>query len=146
MTARPSRPPQRPSRRRPDDRRGTATVEFSFCAAIVFMLFMGMIEVARFHIVRHSMDQAVYMGARVGIIPGATAEDVERTVQDRLAAAGIVSATIQVTPTVIDDDTEEVTVGVTAPFEQNSWALPKFFGGMTVDAQITLDHENVAFD
>ncbi|MEN0109675.1 MAG: TadE/TadG family type IV pilus assembly protein [Planctomycetota bacterium] len=125
---------------------GTATVEFAFSASIVFMLFLAMIEVARFHIVRHSMDQAVYMGAREAIVPGRTAEQAETIVNDRLRAAGVVGSTVTIVPGVIDSTTESVTVRASADYEQNSWALPKFFGGMSVNAEITLDHENVAFD
>ena len=121
-------------------------MEFSFSAFIVFMLFMGMIEVARFHIVRHSLDQAVYMGARVGIVPGATAAEVEQTVQDRIAAAGVSGATITVAPTTIDSSTETVRVRVSAPYDQNSWLTPRYFTGMTIDAEMTLDHENQAMN
>lgn len=134
------------STRRRDDRRGTATVEFAFSASIVFFLFLAMIEVGRFHVVRHSMDQAVYMGARTGIVPGATSAEVEQVVLDRLNAAGIVDTTIVVSPNAINTATREVTVTASAPFEQNSWATPKFFGAVDVVASITLDHENIAFD
>ncbi|TWT48678.1 TadE/TadG family type IV pilus assembly protein [Botrimarina hoheduenensis] len=130
----------------PKDRRGTATVEFAFSASITFFLFLAMIEVGRFHVVRHSMDQAVYMGARTGIVPGATTAQVEQIVADRLRAAGVLGATIAVSPGVIDTTTRSVTVAATTPYDQNSWALPKFFGGLDVAASITLDHENVAFD
>lgn len=132
--------------RRRDDRRGTATVEFAFSASIVFFLFLAMVEVGRFHVVRHSMDQAVYMGARTGIVPGATAAEVEQVVADRLSAAGVVNATITVLPNTIDSTTREVTVTAAAPYDANSWATPKFFGGIDVIASITLDHENTAFD
>ena len=89
LARRPTKPAQRTRRpRRSEDRRGAATVEFALTSFIVFFLFMAMIEFARFHIVRHSMDQAVYMGARVGIVPGATSAEVDQTVRDRLTLAG----------------------------------------------------------
>ncbi|QDV73345.1 TadE/TadG family type IV pilus assembly protein [Botrimarina mediterranea] len=127
-------------------RRGVVAVEFAFCASIVFFFFLTMIEVARFHIVRHSLDQAVYAGARVGIVPGATAADVNQSVTERLAMAGVVGATITVTPPVINTSTQAVTVHVAAPYNENSWTLPKFFSGVDVVAEMTLDHENVAFN
>lgn len=134
-------------RRRPTPaRRGAAAVEFAFSASIVFFLFLSMIEVTRFHVVRHSLDQAVYSGARVGIVPGATAAEVRTAVEDRLQSAGVVSPSITITPTVIDETTRTVTVAASADYAQNSWAMPKLFDGATIDAQITLDHENVAFD
>ncbi len=127
-------------------RRGTATVEFAFCAPIVFMLFMGMIEITRFHVVRHSLDQAVYAGARVGIVPGATAAQVQTSVTDRLSSAGVVNPTITVTPSVIDSTTTSVTVRASIDCEENSWTLPRFFENQTIVAEMTLDHENVAFE
>lgn len=142
------RPPiDRTTRRvRRRDRAGTATVEFSICASVVFFLFLGMIEVARFHIVRHSIDQAVYMGARAGIVPGATADQVDQIVRDRLQSAGVISPSVVVTPNLITADTTAVTVRVSTPYDQNSWALPKYFSGVDVVAEMTLDHENVAFN
>lgn len=127
-------------------RRGVVAVEFAFCASIVFFFFLTMIEVARFHIVRHSLDQAVYAGARVGIVPGATAAEVNQSVTDRLASAGVFGATITVTPPVINSSTRAVTVRVTAPYDESSWTLPKFFSNVNVVAEMTLDHENVAFN
>lgn len=136
------------TRRRPAPllRRGVVAVEFAFCASIVFFFFLTMIEVARFHVVRHSLDQAVYAGARVGIVPGATAADVNQSVTDRLAAAGVIGATVTVTPPVINSATSAVTVRVSAPYSANSWTLPKFFANVDVVAEMTLDHENVAFN
>lgn len=127
-------------------RTGTTTVEFAFCASIVFFLFLTMVEVTRFHVVRHSLDQAVYMGVRTGIVPGASAADINQVVNDRLAAAGVMGATVSVTPAVITTDTATVTVRASAPYNANSWTLPKFFDGVDVQSEITLDHENVAFN
>lgn len=127
-------------------RRGVVAVEFAFCASIVFFFFLTMVEFARFHVVRHSLDQAVYAGARVGIVPGATAADVNQSVIDRLAMAGVLGATITITPPVIDAATRSVTVRVAAPYDENSWTLPKFFSDVNVVAEMTLDHENVAFN
>lgn len=138
------RPPRH--RRASSRRRGTATVEFSLAASIVFMLFLAMIEFTRFHVVRHSIDQAVYMGVRAGIIPGATSAEVDQIVRDRLSSAGVLGATVTVTPTAITSSTAAVTVRVSAPYQQNSWTLPKFFAGMNVVGELTLDHENVAFN
>lgn len=132
-------------RQRREDRRGTASVEFALCASIVFFLFLGMIEVSRFHILRHSIDQAVYMGARTGIVPGATFDEVDQVVRDRLRAGGVINPTVTITPNVLDSTTTEVTVRASTPYDENSWTLPKYFSGVTVWAELTLDHENIVF-
>lgn len=131
---------------RPDfaDRKGAVTVEFALCSFIIFLLFLGLIEFARFHVVRHTLDQAAYEGARAGIIIGSTANDAETVAQQILSAGGIVSPTVSVTPSTIDDSTLEVTVQVQASYSANSWTMPKFFQGATITAETTLDHENVA--
>ena len=136
---------RRKNRRRSTLRRGVATVEFAFSVSIVFMLFMGMIEVTRFHVVRHSLDQAVYAGARIGIVPGATASQVEASVTARLASAGVVNPTITVTPAIINSSTMAITVQASIDCAENSWTLPRFFENQTITAEITLDHENIAF-
>ncbi|MEO0532011.1 MAG: TadE/TadG family type IV pilus assembly protein [Planctomycetota bacterium] len=132
-------------RTRREDRRGTASVEFALSASIVFFLFLGMIEVSRFHTLRHSLDQAVYMGARTGIVPGATHAEVEQVVRDRLSSGGVINPTVTITPSVIDSSTTEVTVRASTSYDQNSWTLPKFFSGVDVWSEITLDHENTVF-
>ncbi|TWT95868.1 TadE-like protein [Botrimarina colliarenosi] len=127
-------------------RAGVVTVEFAICAPIVFFFFLSMIEVSRFHVLRHSLDQAVYLGARVGIVPGATAAEVDQAVRDRLALAGVIDPTVTITPSVLNSATTTVTVRVEAPYEENSWTLPKLFSDIDVIAEMTLDHENVAFN
>jgi Flp pilus assembly protein TadG len=142
---RPLPQPVRPRHRRGPLRRGAAAVEFAFSASIVFFLFLAMIEVARFHVVRHSLDQAVYQGARTGIVPGATVTQVTDAVRNRLSIAGVINPTVTVTPAVITNATRTITVRAACSYAQNSWTLPKFFNGMDVVAEMTLDHENVAF-
>ena len=126
------------------DRHGAVTVEFAICCSVVFLLFFATLEMARFHVVRHTLDQASYEGARAGIIPGATAAHARAAAQAILSGGGIVNATVDVTPTTIDQTTTTVTVRVTTSFADNSWVTPKYFGGQSVIGETTLDHENVA--
>ncbi|MEM9354246.1 MAG: TadE/TadG family type IV pilus assembly protein [Planctomycetota bacterium] len=136
--------PLRRSRRRSEQRRGASVVEFSICGSVLFFLFFSMVEVVRFHMVRHSLDQAAYEGARAGIVMGSTATDVEDKSNEILAAAGITGATVSVTPSVINDATEEVNVQVSAAYADNSWLVPRLFNSLVIVANISLDHENVA--
>ena len=128
-----------------DNRRGAAVVEFAFCSSIIFMLFMGLIELSRFHVVRHSLDQAVYTGVRVGIVPGGTSAEVETAVRDRLALAGVVNASVTVEPQVIDENTSSVTARAVCNYADNAWSLPKYFSDLTISAEMTLDHEYVGY-
>jgi hypothetical protein len=94
---------------------------------------------------RHAADQAAYEAARVGIVPGKTAAQVRTKALNALTAAGIRQATVEITPSVLTTTTETVTVRVTCPFRDNSWIPPTFFRNATIQAQITLDHENQAY-
>ncbi len=125
-------------------RRGVVTVEFAICSAVIFLLFFALIEFARFHVLRHNLDQAAYEGARAGIIIGATAQDAYAAAEQLLNACGVVNPTVEVQPSVIDETTLAVHVRVVASYGENSWAIPKFLAGSTLTAETTLDHENVA--
>ncbi len=47
-------------------------VEFAIVAPLLFFLFFASMEFCRVAMIRHTADNAVYEGCRVGIIPGAT--------------------------------------------------------------------------
>ena len=126
-------------------RRGAVSVEFALCASIFFMFAFGSFEFARFLFARHAVDQAAYEAARVGIVPGKTAAQVQTRALQALQAAGIRQATVVITPQVFTTTTETVTVEVRCPFRDNSWIPPTFLRGATLQSQITLDHENQAY-
>lgn len=125
-------------------RKGAATVEFAINAMVFFMLVLVSLEFARFMMVRQSMDQAAYEGARVGIIPGNTAENVKTKTRDFLSKLGIRNPTITVSPSNIDQTTVAVTVEVTAKFSDSAWISPMFSRNKIIRSRVTLDHENLA--
>ena len=79
-------------------RKGVAAVEFAITAPILFLIFFAMIEFARFNMIRHGIDSAVYEGARRGIVPGATADDVTLSAEAILRAVSTTNATVTVVP------------------------------------------------
>ena len=91
------------------------------------------------------MDQAAYEGARVGIIQGNSASDVQSKTAAMLAATGVKATSIDVMPTNFNELTTEVTVTITANIAANSWIPPRFFTTPTIQAKITLDHENKSY-
>ncbi|MEN1678874.1 MAG: TadE/TadG family type IV pilus assembly protein [Planctomycetota bacterium] len=129
--------------RRPD-RRGSTCVEFAMTASVLIVLFFGLLEVARFHMVRHTLDQAAYEGARAGIVPGASSADVQAQVDSLLAAVGVRNATVSITPTDFTQAASQVSVLVQANYGDNSWASDRFFKGVTLSGQATLDRETAA--
>jgi Flp pilus assembly protein TadG len=122
-------------------RRGAAAVEFALTASVLFLLAFAAIELSRFNQMRHTADNAVYEGARRGIVPGASADDVVAAAQSIINTASVRNAEIVVEPSVIDGDTEEVTVSVTISVSDNSWAPPVFFANRSVSSSLTLQRE-----
>ena len=58
------------------NRRGAAAVEFAMTAGLAFFFFFAALEFCRVSMMRHTVQNALYEGARIGIVPGATASDV----------------------------------------------------------------------
>lgn len=109
------------------------------------MVLMAGIEFSRFMFARHSVDQAAYEGARAGIIPGATSDNVRQVANRILNATGIRKATIRVTPETINDKTAEVEVHIRCNYSDSSWIGPLFLGATVIESKLTLDHENKAY-
>ncbi|MCO6043451.1 pilus assembly protein [Aeoliella sp. ICT_H6.2] len=121
--------------------RGTTTVEFALCAPILFLFTFTSFEYSRVNSLRQTAENAVYEGCRRGIVPGATVEDVQASTQLVLDSVFTQNPTITVTPSVITEDTSEVTVDVTIPLDANSWVAPNFFRGRQVTSSLTLARE-----
>lgn len=120
----------KPGRRQRRTRRpAAATVEMAFVAPIVFLIILGSIEFGRLNIVRHAVANAAYESARYGIVPGSTAAEISDYAQQHLGILGINGASVTVTPSTILDETEEITVEVVVPMDQNSWIPPRFAAG-----------------
>ena len=126
-------------RRRP--RTAAVVTEFAICAPLLFLFFFASLEFSRVNMIRQSVENAVYEGARRGIVPGATADNCRDSAQVILNSISARDATITVAPSVITKDTPEVTVTVAIPVDSNSWVTPLFFAGKTITGSMTLRRE-----
>lgn len=124
-------------------RRGVLTVEMAICIPIVFLILLGAIEFSRMNMLRNSIDNAAYEGARRGVVPGATATDCLNTAVSVLNAVGTKSASVSVAPSIIDDNTTQVTVTISVPLSSNSWGPARFLGGVTLRSVSTKSREFV---
>jgi len=122
-------------------RRGTTTVEFAICLPLVLLLFFGAMEFSRINMLRHTIAQAAYEGARRGIVPGATADQVRTTAADVLGSIWAASYTIDVVPATITPQTTQVTVSISLPLAQNCWVPSVFVSGGTVSKSFTMERE-----
>lgn len=125
-------------------RRGTTIIEFAIVAPLLFLLFFASLEFCRVAMIRHTVDNAIYEGCRVGIIPGATAAEVHQETQRILNSLGLNHASITVTPQTINSRTDEVTVRVVVPLDDNSFVPNQFVAGGTIARELTLLREATA--
>lgn len=124
-------------------RRGAALVEFAIVVPILFLFFFAAFEFCRANMIRHTVDNAVYESARMGILPGSTAGEVQAEANRILTTIGLTNVSIQVTPGQIQDTTEEVTVRIQVPLDQNSFIAGRFMSGKSIDRELTMVREGV---
>jgi hypothetical protein len=74
-------------------------------------------------------------------VPGADVSDVEAIAQHQLDALRVTTSTVTVTPDPLTQAADEVTVTVSIPVANNSWIIPKFTSGMTIQSTATLGTE-----
>jgi len=127
--------------RQPPQRTGATLVEFAIVAPMLFLFFFAAFEFARVAMIRHTADNAVYEAARVAIIPGATAEEARAEATLILNSLGLNNVNIGVVPAVINQQTSQVTVRVEVPLDGNSLVPNQFFGGKTVQRELTMQRE-----
>ncbi len=125
----------------PSRRKGVAAVEFAVTAGLAFFFFFASLEFCRVAMMRHTVQNAMYEGARVGIVPGATQADVEQTTRRILSSIGVNDATIDISPTPITLTTPEVTVRVRMRLDRNLFAPGFFFRGLSLDRSYTMRRE-----
>lgn len=128
--------------RRKVNRQGATVVEFAVTAPILFLLLFACWEVSRANMLRNLARSAAYEGARKGIVPGATVDEVRDGAQAVLSAVGIRDATITVTPGTITKTTPSVTVDIDIPINDNTYVVPFFFRDKTMESTCVMTRED----
>ena len=129
-------------RRKNARRSGATAVEFALVVPILLLFVFTALEFSRANMLRNTIENAAFEGARQGIIPGATASDAKTAAEDLVNSLQINDSTVTVSPSTIVASTEFVTVTVTAPMTMaNHYVTPRFFLGKTPSASITLPRE-----
>lgn len=135
--------PRRSIQKFAQQRLGAVAVEMAVTTGMAFFFFFSALEFCRVSMMRHTVEHALYEGARQGIVPGATAAEVQTKTQGILRTIGIRSATIDVTPTTISSSTPEISVRVRMPLDQNLFAPAFLFRGRALDRTIVMQREGV---
>lgn len=121
-------------------RRGSVLVEHALAFPVLLLLFFGLWEFARAEMIRQTISTAAFEAARQGIIPGSTVRQVRATARSALAAARI-RATINITP--ITPNAQTITVTINAKMNDNSWVVPFFYRGRSIQSAFTLRREGI---
>lgn len=118
-------------------------VEFAVVAPVFVAMVLGMIEFGRALMVQQMLTNASREGARVAVLEGSSASEVDSAVAERLT-------TIDGATVVCDPDPaaagygESITVTVTVPFSGVSWLpSPIFLGGEDLTASTVMRVERV---
>lgn len=125
------------------NRTGATAVEFAITASLLFAFFFAALEFSRVTQYRHTVENALYEGARAGIIPGATAEDVKDRAMSILRISRITDADIEVTPAVLTNSTRSLKVRIRMPLDRGLYAPAFYFVGKTLDRSIEMQREGV---
>ena len=125
------------ARTRTSERRGVVTVEFAVVAPLIFLLFLGGLELTSLNFVRQTAGNASYEAARKAIIPGGTVAQAQTEAMRLMNALGIgTGVTVSVTQAP-----DRVTVTIAVPAENHSWGLVRFCGGLTLRQTCILTRE-----
>lgn len=131
--------------RKRKQRRGAAVVEFAMIVPVMLVFTFGMIELSRMSMVKESLTQASREGARVGVRPAATSDDVMTRVNEELEILGLQTASIVITPAVLEDAVagDDVKVELSVPVSDASW-IPDFFSfdALDIKAETTMRRES----
>ena len=126
-------------------RQGAVAVEFALTVGLAFLFFFSALEFSRVAMIRGTIDNAVYEGARVGIVPGATAADVEKKVRDILGFSLVRVADVSISPNPIPFDAKTISVQVDLSLDKNTFSPSKFFAGKSIVRSIQMKRESSRF-
>ena len=117
-------------------RRGALTVEFALTAPLAFFLFFSALEFGRMNMVRHSMENAAYEGVRRGLVPNTTDAEVRAAANSVLSVVAVKNPNVQVT-----NADDEITVTITANFNDQGWFAPIIFYNKTLSSVLTMSKD-----
>lgn len=125
-----------------NSRTGAAAVEFALTLPVLLLLLFGGYELSRANMMMHTAEAAAYEGARVGIVPGASADAVRDEAQRVLNTIGVQNATIEIEPANLADESDQISVTIEFSFADNSLLVPQFMGTQPFIRTCRLIREN----
>jgi Flp pilus assembly protein TadG len=120
-----------------ENRRGALTVEFAIVAPLIFLLFLGGLEMTALNFARQTAGIASYEAARKLIIPGGTTAQAQTEGLRQMSLVGLGTGA---SVTVVDSSLT-VTATVSVPAANCTWGLMRFSSGYTLRQSCTLTKE-----
>jgi Flp pilus assembly protein TadG len=118
-------------------KRGAVTVEFAIVAPLIFLLFLGGLELTALNFARQTAGNASYEAARKLIIPGGTVAQAQAEGLRQMNIVGLgTGATVTVTSTA-----SSATATVSVPASNVTWGLMRFSSGYMLTQSCTLTKE-----
>ena len=124
-------------------RRGVVAVEFAMTAPLLFLMLYAALELGHANMTFNAVEAACYEGARVGIVPGASAAECQAAAQRILTISKIRGANVTVTPANLNTSTQSVQVRVTVPYVATAIIPPTFTRLLTINRQCELVREQL---
>ncbi len=127
--------------RRNSDRCGAVATEMAVCLPILFMVFLGSIDLIRYNLLRNVVTQATYEAARAGIVRGATRSDVEAVVQSEISRfAPTLNYTLTTNPPVFPTNgTGTLQVTLRCNIRDAGWIISRYIAGDIMEESVELE-------
>jgi Flp pilus assembly protein TadG len=122
-------------------REGAVAVEFALVLPLLFLVLFGFFEISRASMIQHATEAAAYEGARAGIVPGATQQEVENQVAFVLNSVGVNDFTVNVEQNVVVGPDLKIRVTVNVPFSATTTGTLLFGAGTSFTGQTLLAQE-----
>lgn len=124
-------------------RKGALTVEFAMVLPLLMLCLFAFYEISRASMIQHATEAAAYEGARAGIIPGATDQEIRDQVQFILNSVGVDVFTVNVEQNQPVGSLLKVRVTVNVPFSETTTGGTLFGSGRSFTGQTELGQETL---
>ena len=108
-------------------------------APLFFLFLFAGFEFSRANSLRNLCDNVAVETARLGSLPGTTAEMCINSANQSLELLSIRDATIIIEPNVIEPTTPEISVSLVIPLEQNALPMSQFVMGTELRRTVTFN-------
>ena len=124
-------------------RRGAAIVELAVLLPVFVLIVLGTIEASSMIFLKQSLKIIAYEGARVAIVPGSDATNVQAGCNQMATSRGVTISSVVVTPNDfhLQPYGTNIQVQITADCNANSLISPWFYAGQSLAADVTMMKE-----